>query len=744
MKKIQILLLLCAAVVQLAVSQNVPDGMNYQAVARDLDGKPLAEKEITLQVELGGNLESGRADYSETHRVKTNNLGLFNLIIGRGEVFRGDFASIPWSKKNIWMQVAIQNGDESEFAVLSKSQMLSVPYAFHAGTADQLSTAGMGRNGQGPPTPSNVWGVNGNLNVDSESQYIGTADSADVVIKSVAEVRAVFYADGTIEFFGDFTLNGDQLVNGKVTITDSLKVGSDIIGGGGIDIAGEGEFGSLNVVDDVTVGQNVILNKDGGNTTINGMTTIHDKLELTTESSSYVATFENTHDGNGDGLKIKLGKTHPRWNGDEIELQPPGLDFIGDAVGATETLITSLLNNGGSFGVDDFLPFGEELLEIAEDHILPGFEFVGAAACNLTQEVIDELNDKLSLPVEVPELKTPSKFFWNEIVIFPDGPDDNDDPDLAVPGLTIPPLLVTPKFELIPEIPDLPCPPVPDFQGSFDLPNIQFVNVQNSLTSQNKFIQFTDKDDRQLGAIEAQSIEEWGQSYLNASYFLNLFNSFAGVTVIGLDPTQIAETAGKYLINAVAQISTVVESYNAIGVQYNSGFGDYAEWLERADHAEHVSAGDIVGVIGGKISKDLSKAEQVMAVSTNPIVLGNTPPENRTHEGNKVAFMGQIPVKVMGPVQTGDFIVGKGGIPGYGVAVHPEEMTVDDFSFTVGRAWENAAGEGPKMVNTVIGVHNGTFINILKQYESKMQATDARLSSIEEQLNALFPITKSE
>ena len=29
--------------------------------------------------------------------------------------------------------------------------------------------------------------------------------------------------------------------------------------------------------------------------------------------------------------------------------------------------------------------------------------------------------------------------------------------------------------------------------------------------------------------------------------------------------------------------------------------------------------------------------------------------------GNKVAFMGQIPVKVMGPVETGDYIVGSDG-----------------------------------------------------------------------------------
>ena len=50
-------------------------------------------------------------------------------------------------------------------------------------------------------------------------------------------------------------------------------------------------------------------------------------------------------------------------------------------------------------------------------------------------------------------------------------------------------------------------------------------------------------------------------------------------------------------------------------------------------------------------------------------VLGNVPEEGIKHNGNKVAFMGQIPVKVMGSVNTGDFIVAHGSIPGYGRAV---------------------------------------------------------------------------
>jgi hypothetical protein len=129
-----------------------------------------------------------------------------------------------------------------------------------------------------------------------------------------------------------------------------------------------------------------------------------------------------------------------------------------------------------------------------------------------------------------------------------------------------------------------------------------------------------------------------------------------------------------------------------------------------------------------------------MGVSSNPIVLGNTPPAGQAQKGNKVAFMGQIPVKVMGPVSSGDFIVGKGNIPGYGVAVHPNDMTTADIEKAVGRSWESMSGAGPKLVNTVVGVHNGAFIQVMKKYESRLDDTDKRLSSIEKQLGNLLPV----
>jgi hypothetical protein len=95
--------------------------------------------------------------------------------------------------------------------------------------------------------------------------------------------------------------------------------------------------------------------------------------------------------------------------------------------------------------------------------------------------------------------------------------------------------------------------------------------------------------------------------------------------------------------------------------------------------------------------------------------------------------MGQIPVKMMGPVVAGDYIVGKGDIKGFGVAISPEDMTIEDFKYAVGRSWDTNTESGPKMVNTVVGVHNGDYLNILKR-------TEDRLKSVEDKVEALHKL----
>ena len=128
-----------------------------------------------------------------------------------------------------------------------------------------------------------------------------------------------------------------------------------------------------------------------------------------------------------------------------------------------------------------------------------------------------------------------------------------------------------------------------------------------------------------------------------------------------------------------------------IGVTYESGSADYAEWLPKAHKNEKFAVADIVGVKGGKISKVTDDAEQFMVISLKPIVLGNTPENGKAKEYEKVAFMGQVPVRVLGAVNLGDYILPSGGNNGLGIAVSPANMKPQDYKKIVGVAWSAAS-----------------------------------------------------
>ena len=112
-------------------AQSVPQGMKYQAVARNLSGEVMANQAIAIKIALQGNGANAGVHYTERHDVITNQFGLFSLVVGDGIVDQGDFANVPWSSEDIWMEVAIKNAGESSFSTISSSKLLAVPYAFH-------------------------------------------------------------------------------------------------------------------------------------------------------------------------------------------------------------------------------------------------------------------------------------------------------------------------------------------------------------------------------------------------------------------------------------------------------------------------------------------------------------------------------------------------------------------------------------------------------------------------------------
>lgn len=683
------LLILSCAFVPFTQAQQVPQGMKYQAVARSLSGEVLPNQPVTLKISLNSN-GSGltKTHYSETHTVTTNALGLFDLTIGSGKAGNGTFKGVPWSSEDIWMEIAIQDGDRNGFSTISSSRLLAVPYAFHAMTANELVSNPNARAAAGPGdgVPSNVWSTQGNTKTDPSTDRVGTMDYVDLIFVTNKIERLRITKDGDILLKNNLFVQNNLTVGGTANFGGATSFGGKLLVSDGTESTNT-TTGAVVVTGGVGIGKNL---------NVGGITTINNNLNVVDNDAGYVATITNTNGSEGDGLQIKLGKTHPAWNGTNYREADP----IGDLGYAPAVNQLKSWVDGQSFEP-------AQLINLFPSNI------VAQGVCSLTNLIIDELNSGLNLPVKIPELKIPEVPIFGGISFGELG---------KIPPLVFPAFTVTPAFTLIPKVPNLPCTGLPPY--SFATYN--FNDVNNTLNRKNEFLSFVDKDSRSLGAVRAESLSDLKNEITSTKY---LFEVIARVA--GLDPIKV-------LTGLAATAYAITSKYNEVGVEYASGHGDYAEWLERSEPGESISEGDIVGVRGGRISKNLKDAEQILAVSTRPIVLGNNPPAQREHLGNKIAFMGQIPVKVMGPVNTGDYIVAKSKLTGYGVAVHPGRMTADDFRLAVGRSWEENTNDGPKMINTIVGVHNGDYVRLLKQSNERVEQVEARLNAMEEKVNRMY------
>lgn len=198
----------------------------------------------------------------------------------------------------------------------------------------------------------------------------------------------------------------------------------------------------------------------------------------------------------------------------------------------------------------------------------------------------------------------------------------------------------------------------------------------------------------------------------------------------------VMESANLALVIAEPILYNVFKHTN-IGVTYQSGAGDYAEWLPKSDPEETFRPGDIVGVIGGYISKNTADADHLMVISRNPIVLGNMPEEGKEAEYEKVAFMGQVPVLVYGEVETGDFIIPGGNNNGAGMAVSPDDIQAGQYSKIIGVAWSESESSQYGYVNVVVGINAGYMAHLNEKQEQKIIEQETEINELKEQLNRM-------
>jgi len=122
-------LLFSFALMSIFASGQTPQAFKYQAVARDLNGNPVINQEISVKISILSGSPEGTVEYCELHQTTTNSLGLINLEVGRGTIVTGNFALIAWGNNASFIKTEMDLAGGDNFVFMGTSQLLSVPYS---------------------------------------------------------------------------------------------------------------------------------------------------------------------------------------------------------------------------------------------------------------------------------------------------------------------------------------------------------------------------------------------------------------------------------------------------------------------------------------------------------------------------------------------------------------------------------------------------------------------------------------
>jgi hypothetical protein len=218
MKKIRLTLLsllFCA----ITFAQSVPQGINYQALARDASGAVLMNQNLTIQFSVISDITTSAVSWQETHLVITNGYGLYTAIIGQGTSTNGGssltFDVIDWGASNHLLKVEVDYG--GGLLDMGITAFMSVPYAINSANPGPAGANGLdgldgldGVNGtNGVDGAAGTDGANGTNGVDGAAGQDGAVGA-----NGAAGVAGLIGATGAQGFPGSVGATGATGTNG--------------------------------------------------------------------------------------------------------------------------------------------------------------------------------------------------------------------------------------------------------------------------------------------------------------------------------------------------------------------------------------------------------------------------------------------------------------------------------------------------------------------------------------------------
>ena len=143
----KLLILLLYAVCCINTDAQIPQGFNYQAIARDATGTSIANTLLPVRITIQSDSTGGTIFWQELHPgVMSNSYGLITLVVGKGSRISGTvsaFTDINWNITPKFIRTEIDHGGWKN---MGSSKLWAVPYSLVAedlnGSVKKLTVIG--------------------------------------------------------------------------------------------------------------------------------------------------------------------------------------------------------------------------------------------------------------------------------------------------------------------------------------------------------------------------------------------------------------------------------------------------------------------------------------------------------------------------------------------------------------------------------------------------------------------------
>ena len=257
-----------------------PEKMSYQAVIRDGSDNLITSSNVGMRIQILQGSISGTSVYEETHTPNTNANGLVSIQVGAGNVVSGDFTNIDWANGSYYIKNEIDPTGGTNYVVSGTSELLSVPYALHAKTAENTNGDGLwsednndiyydsGNVGIGSSNPrQDLDIVNPSSSVRVKSTTPGTifnpSGDAFLILDKASfsnNANLNLQSEGEIKFYAGLLGTNNFSISTDLSILDGLEVKSD----GDVNISGELQTEDTGNANMIPIAYGTYIHTDGG------------------------------------------------------------------------------------------------------------------------------------------------------------------------------------------------------------------------------------------------------------------------------------------------------------------------------------------------------------------------------------------------------------------------------------------------------------------------------------------------